>query len=627
MSYRPTAVDFFLETRYTVPPSPLALDFYLAESDGLAYRKPPLAVSYRYQSTQASRQPEATRRQHFELGRPEDGSGQAFSTDQARVIWLASRAMPWDRVPPKDRGDNPFSGNEARPLSLSAEQARWDQFTPRDDRQGEGAQAWDAQQPKDRRAIQPWNDPKDHNRSSDYRASDSILNWQPPPALEVEQEQDGTLNLQLSPYTPPGNLVVDFEMVPESLLVQVKPPTRSVDARQDYPSWSLKDTLDGRTIHPWDRKPRLGTEVEFPSAAEPNAPYSPPPAEPENKRTYRIMNASSLIEVSTGNPLDFKDLSIGLDADSFAWTMSATILNRASMDQIRPSAAGPAEVIATINGYAWRFVIESYSLDRRFARETYKTQGVSRAQLLAAPYAPKTTGRLDSQNNAYQVMAEQLEFTGFSVTRQAGLSDYVIPAGAWGWDDKTAMEVIAELAEAQGAIVVPDRDTDELHIRHRYKQVGPWSYDDHAIEFIDAVLQDTMVISYASEWEPKPEYNAVFVSGITDGVAVDVLRWGTAGDKAAPDIFDDLNVEAYQCQERGMAAIAAGGNQEIVTIDTILPTSGAPGLIEPGNVIEYRDTQTPANTWRGNVLSNTIACGQPGTGRVTQTIKIERHHY
>jgi len=535
--------------------------------------------------------------------------------------------MPWDRVPPKDRGDNPFSGNEARPLSLSAEQARWDQFTPRDDRQGEGAQAWDAQQPKDRRAIQPWNDPKDHNRSSDYRASDSILNWQPPPALEVAQEQDGTLNLQLSPYTPPGNLVVDFEMVPESLLVQVKPPTRSVDARQDYPSWSLKDTLDGRTIHPWDRKPRLGTEVEFPSAAEPNAPDSPPPAEPENKRTYRIMNASSMIEVSTGNPLDFKDLSIGLDADSFAWTMSATILNRASMDQIRPSAAGPAEVIATINGYAWRFVIESYSLDRRFARETYKTQGVSRAQLLAAPYAPKTTGRLDSQNNAYQVMAEQLEFTGFSVTRQAGLSDYVIPAGAWGWDDKTAMEVIAELAEAQGAIVVPDRDTDELHIRHRYKQVGPWSYDDHAIEFIDAVLQDTTVISYASQWEPKPEYNAVFVSGITDGVAVDVLRWGTAGDKAAPDIFDDLNVEAYQCQERGMAAIAAGGNQEIVTIDTILPTSGAPGLIEPGNVIEYRDTQTPANTWRGNVLSNTIACGQPGTGRVTQTIKIERHHY
>jgi hypothetical protein len=74
-----------------------------------------------------------------------------------------------------------------------------------------------------------------------------------------------------------------------------------------------------------------------------------------------------------------------------------------------------------------------------------------------------------------------------------------------------------------------------------------------------------------------------------------------------------------------MAATAV--DQEIVTIDTVLPTSGSPGLIEPGHVIEYRDTQAPANTWRGNVLSNTIACGEPGTGRVTQTIKIERHHY
>lgn len=136
-----------------------------------------------------------------------------------------------------------------------------------------------------------------------------------------------------------------------------------------------------------------------------------------------------------------------------------------------------------------------------------------------------------------------------------------------------------------------------------------------------------MTISYSSQWEPQPEYNAVFVSGVTDGVACEVIRQGTAGDKPAPDIFDDLNVEAYQCRERGMAAIAAGGNQEIVTLETVLPTSGSPGLIEPAMIVEFRDTQEPANTWRGNVLSNSINVGKPGTGRVTQTVKIERHHY
>jgi hypothetical protein len=632
MSYapetNPLAVVLDLGAPYSVGTNPLALDFDLAAAGGgFVYRKPPLAISYRYQSAQASRQAAATRRQHFDQGIPEDGSGRAHRTDQARVVWLASRTMLWDRVPPKDQRENPFSGNEARPLSLSAEQARWEQFKPKDDRQGEGDQAWDVQQPKDRRAIQPSNDPKDHNRSSEYRASDSVLNWQPPPPLEVEVEPDGTLNLQFSPYTPPGALVVDFELVPAALLIEIEPPTRSVDAQPNEPGWSLKQALDGRTIHPWDRKPRLGTEVEFPSAAEPNLPELTPPPEPDIKRTYRIMNASSLIEVTTGTPLEFKDLNVGLDADSFAWTMSATILNRASMDQIRPTADGPAEVTATINGHQWRFVIESYGLDKRFARETYSVKGASRTQLLAAPYAPKRTGRIESQTTAAQVMTEQLQYTGFSVSRQSGLTDYVIPADAWGWDNKTTMEVIAELAEAQGAVVVPDKNTDELHIRHRYKQAGPWAYPDMPLGNIDAIIADTMTISYASQWEPQPAYNAVFISGVTKGVAVDVVRTGTAGDKAAPDNFDDLNVEAYQCRERGLAVISASGNQEIVTIETVLPTSGSPGLIEPAMLVEVRDTREPTKTWRGNVLGTSISVSNPGTGRVTQTVKIERHHY
>jgi len=368
----PLAVVLDLGAPYSVSTNPLALDFELAEAGGgFVYRKPPLAVGYRYQSAQASRQAGATRRQHFDQGRPEDGSGRAHRTDQARVVWLASRTMLWDRVPPKDQRENRFSGNEARPLSLSAEQARWEQFKPKDDRTGYGNQAWDVQQPKDRRAIHPSNDPKDHNLRSEYRASDSILNWQPPPPLEVAVVPDGTLNLQFSPYTAPGNQVVDFELVPAALLIEIEPPTRSVDAQPNEPGWSLKQALDGRTIHPWDRKPRLGTDVEFPSAAEPNLPdLPPPPPDPEIKRTYRIMNASSLIEAVSGNPLEFRDLNIGLDADSFAWTMSATILNRASMDQIRPTAGGPAEVTATINGHQFRFVIESYSLDKRFARAT-----------------------------------------------------------------------------------------------------------------------------------------------------------------------------------------------------------------------------------------------------------------
>ena len=44
-------------------------------------------------------------------------------------------------------------------------------------------------------------------------------------------------------------------------------------------------------------------------------------------------------------------------------------------------------------------------------------------------------------------------------------------------------------------------------------------------------------------------------------------------------------------------------------------------------LVEVRDTRESANTWRGNVLGVNINVTNPGTGRVTQTVKIERHHY
>ena len=70
----------------------------------------------------------------------------------------------------------------------------------------------------------------------------------------------------------------------------------------------------------------------------------------------------------------------------------------------------------------------------------------------------------------------------------------------------------------------------------------------------------------------------LFIAGVTDGVACDVIRQGTAGDKPAPDIFDDLNVEAYQCRERGMAAIAAERGE--TPVDAILSVAREDHCVE-----------------------------------------------
>lgn len=137
------------------------------------------------------------------------------------------------------------------------------------------------------------------------------------------------------------------------------------------------------------------------------------------------------------------------------------------------------------------------------AQEDAKTQATELGRALAATEKPTKPGRTTRCNST------------------ACTPVFPIPAGAWGWDNKT--------------------------------------------------------IGYSSQWEPQPEYNAVFVSGVTQGMTIEVIHQGTAGYKAAPDVFGDLNMDAYQCRERGLATITATGNQEIATEETVLPNQRKPG--------------------------------------------------
>ena len=537
----------------------------------------------------------------------------------------------WDKVVAKDEpiteGVQPWRAAAVKGPGANA--SGWDPVAIKDARRGGPAQAWDSSiRPIDQESGQGYGYPRAKDVIDRQSSIDSATYWEPEPAAILDGYAPGAsdFNLISRPYNVPSAAVTDFNLDRHTRIIPPVIPTRPLFSDLDLQGWTTNKPADNRLRHPWDDKPRKGTEVDFDYDQQPPLPGDPPD-EPEIKRTYIIMNSSSLIATAENMPLEFSDLTIELDIDSFAWKMSCSILNRQSMDLIRPTAQGPAEVIATVNGHQWRFIVERYSLDKRFAKERWRITGVSRPQLLAGPYAPKRTGRIDQPTNMALAMTNQVEFTGFTVALQDGLYDYVIPAGAWGYEGKTAMEVISELAAAVGAVVIPDRTDDILHIYHRYKQTPPWYYPGLAESDLDAVIQDSMVTGYSSQWEPQPEYNYVFVSGITDGVSTEVIRQGSAGDQAAPDIYDELNVEAQQCRLRGITALSAGGNQEIVTIETILPTSGSPGLIVPAMLVEYRDTRDSSATWRGNVLGVSINVSKPGASRVIQNVKVERHHY
>jgi len=538
------------------------------------------------------------------------GWGEPIMVDE-RAGWSRTR---WGAVAAKD---------------LVAVSQAWNMTPRKDDPRGGAPQGWDKSiKLKDDSFFIDWNTPaiKDVIKSSAH--SDSSKYWVRPRAIRFDG-YIATTNFDLGyrQYFVPNYSAVGFNLLPTAELNDFYTPTHPVDSNRKIQGWGASTQVDKRFRHPWDRKPRIGTELEWDYDQEPPLPDKDPADIPEIKEAYLYMNASSLKKMPEGIPLEFADLQISLDIDSFSWAMSATILNQASMNQIKPGPSGPVEVEAKVNNKTWRFMIERYSMTSKHPKTTYKVTGSSLTQLLAAPYSAKQSAQIETPTNALQVIQNLLEFTGFEIDWDVSLADYTIPAGAWGYESKTPIEVIDELVKAAGGVLVPATALSKLYAAQRYREAPPWYWPEISAGSLDFQIADSTVLSMSSEWQPTTEYRGVYVSGITQGVAVDVKKTGTDGLPRAPDVYDVLNLTTQQCRGRGISILGQSGAQEIVTIELPLPTSGAPGLVVPGKWGEIQDTNDSENNWRALVLSTTVSVSRPGASRATQTIRLERHHY
>ncbi len=74
--------------------------------------------------------------------------------------------------------------------------------------------------------------------------------------------------------------------------------------------------------------------------------------------------------------------------------------------------------------------------------------------------------------------------------------------------------------------------------------------------------------------------------------------------------------------ERGRNELAKGGNQSITNIEIPLTdTNTAPGLIEPGMLVEVQDI---TGDWQALCLATSISAS--GVGTVIQSVDLERHY-
>lgn len=332
------------------------------------------------------------------------------------------------------------------------------------------------------------------------------------------------------------------------------------------------------------------------------------------REVYVVINTFSLVRADTGQLVEVSDFSASIDADSWTWGWSAS-LHADLMPLVRSPALGEhVELIATINGTPLRLVVERMGRDRRFANASLKISGRGRAAWLADPHSPIGTRYNTEARTAQQLLADALMVNGVSIGWGIDwrITDWLVPAGAWSHTG-TYMDAATRIAEAGGAYVQAHNTDQTLIVLSRYP-VAPWSWSTATPDI--EIPEDACEVE-AIEWQDRPDYNAVWISGGESGRRDRIRRAGFAADRTAPTIVDDLATAPEMTRQRGMVVLGDTGRQAHITLR--LPVLPETGIIQPGKLVRYTEGSA---THIG--LSRAVQLEQRFPS-LWQTVRIETH--
>jgi hypothetical protein len=331
------------------------------------------------------------------------------------------------------------------------------------------------------------------------------------------------------------------------------------------------------------------------------------------QKVYTVLNNVNLMRASDQTLVPTYTMSLSLDADSWAWGFEASLPGIAQ-GLVEPTADCPVELIANVNGTAFRVLAESINRERVFGETRIRVSGRSKHALLDAPYAPILSFNNTADRSHQQLFDDVLQINGVPLGWQIdyGLESWNVPLGAFAHQG-TYISALAALAKAGGAYLLPDTQQQLFKVVPRYPAT-PWNWG--AIT-PDVVLPIDAVSRESISWKEKPNYNRVYVSGEGQGILGQVTRGGTAGDILAPMVSDSLITTAAAARQRGIAILSDTGRQlEMGLKLPVLPTTG---IIQPGAFVQYDDEGT---TSIGLVRSTHIDVGLPD---VFQTLGVECH--
>lgn len=380
-----------------------------------------------------------------------------------------------------------------------------------------------------------------------------------------------------------------------------------------------------QAVYPWppDPTPDLPAHLRFCHRIDGTAHlvFGCRPAQPQPgvvvpiREVYIVINTVTLTRASDGAPLQALSLGLSIDADSWTYGWDANIPG-ANLPLLEALTDGePVELIATINGISYRLLAERIARDRSFAQSQLKISGRGKAAMLASPHAPIVTRNNTSDRTLQQLVGDALTTNGVPIgwALDWHAADWLVPAGLYNHTG-AYIEQVTRIAEAAGAYVQSHPMLDTLRILPRYPLL-PWEW---AAAPPDLILPSAPVTREAIEWQLKPGYNRVYVSGTAaGGILGQVTRAGTDGGLVAPMITDPLITHPDAARARGRPILADTGRQAHVTLT--LPVLPETGIIHPGTLVQYTDAGTAR---RGLVRSVSVSASLP---TLRQSITLETH--
>jgi hypothetical protein len=349
--------------------------------------------------------------------------------------------------------------------------------------------------------------------------------------------------------------------------------------------------------------------------------YIPPGLIPEGpySTVYTMINTAYLTRLPDRAPIDVSSITVSTDWDSVYWSVKAYVGSDAHLAMLESTEDGPILIETAINGHTWNFQVDKWGTGRAFGSISRNIDGRSVSAQLGAPAAELRTRTETEQRSAQQLMAAELENTGWAVI-MAG-DDWLVPGNTFSYADQTPMQIIKTIADTAGAMVYTDMTAKTITVKPRYA-VPPWNWPSTPASII---IPSSMAEKIDGEWDERPFYNAVFVSGEANGISAKVSRGGTAGDLIAPMVTDKLLTATEPVRARGISILAASGKWSKYRVDLpVFPPPAVPGVILPGTILQFVDGLT---SWKGIVTAVSVRAGRGKNGlKVRQALDVERYH-